>query len=102
MLRAFLSFEGEVAGAQSTTYVTLLDMSNSQLTFRNIENDQDTGNTNYSLHLPRSAFDRNKTAEVIVRAVRSLGIKAEVNERNDICAEGYKISAYVVRRDRVY
>ncbi|KAH8118734.1 Lipoyltransferase and lipoate-protein ligase [Phellopilus nigrolimitatus] len=51
----------------------------------------DLGNTNYSLHLSRTAFDRNETAKVIVRAVRSLGIDAEVNDRNDVCAGGYKI-----------
>ncbi|KAI5117389.1 hypothetical protein M0805_009077 [Coniferiporia weirii] len=52
----------------------------------------DLGNTNYSLHLPRSAFDRNETAKVVVRAVRALGIDAYVNERNDVCAGGYKMS----------
>ena len=55
---------------------------------------QDLGNTNYSIHVSRSSFDRKVTAEVIVRAVRSLGIDAGVNDRNDICAGEYKISHY--------
>ena len=29
-----------------------------------------------------------------MRAVRSLGIDAEVNDRNDICVSGYKISIF--------
>ncbi|KAI9447880.1 hypothetical protein H4582DRAFT_1896938, partial [Lactarius indigo] len=45
----------------------------------------DMGNTNFSIHLPRSSFDRNVTAELVLRAVRSLNIDARVNERNDVC-----------------
>ncbi|KAL4069865.1 hypothetical protein V8B97DRAFT_2024506 [Scleroderma yunnanense] len=45
----------------------------------------DLGNTNYSIHIPRVVFDRTKTVEVVVRA-------AYVNERNDICVGGNKIS----------
>ncbi|KAI0036064.1 hypothetical protein K488DRAFT_76244 [Vararia minispora EC-137] len=45
----------------------------------------DIGNTNFSIHLPRTIFDRHATAQVILRAVRSLGIDAHVNDRNDIC-----------------
>lgn len=56
---------------------------------------QDLGNTNYSIHLPRSTFDRNSTAQVVVRAVRSLGIDAGVNERNDICVSNYKMSSLI-------
>lgn len=53
---------------------------------------QDLGNTNYSIHLPRTAFDRNETAKIVVAAVRSLGVDAYANDRNDICADGFKIS----------
>ncbi|EJD01609.1 Lipoyltransferase and lipoate-protein ligase [Fomitiporia mediterranea MF3/22] len=53
----------------------------------------DLGNTNYSVHLPRTSFNRNETAQLVVRAVRSLGVNADVNDRNDVCAEGFKISA---------
>ena len=53
---------------------------------------QDLGNTNYSLHVPRASFDRRSTADVVVKALRSMEIPADVNERNDICVQGYKIS----------
>ncbi len=53
---------------------------------------QDEENTNYSIHLPRSAFDRQATGEIVLRAVRSLGIDAFLNKRNDICVSSDKIS----------
>ena len=52
---------------------------------------QDLGNTNFSIHLPRAAFDRNETAQVVLKAVRSLGVDANVNDRNDICVGTDKI-----------
>ncbi|KAF8806143.1 Lipoyltransferase and lipoate-protein ligase [Phlegmacium glaucopus] len=52
----------------------------------------DLGNTNFSLHLPRTSFDRHSTAKLVLRAVRSLGVDARVNERNDICVGINKIS----------
>ncbi|KAL5487611.1 hypothetical protein ACEPAI_5719 [Sanghuangporus weigelae] len=64
----------------------------------------DLGNTNYSLHLPRTGFDRNETAKIVVRGVRSLGANAYVNDRNDICVDGFKIScsAYKIASKRAY
>lgn len=53
---------------------------------------QDLGNTNFSIHLSRTSFDRHATAQVVLRAVRSLGIDANVNDRNDICVGKEKIS----------
>lgn len=53
---------------------------------------QDLGNTNFSIHLPRTSFDRHATGNLVLRAVQSLGIDARVNERNDICIEANKIS----------
>ena len=50
------------------------------------------GNTNFSVHLPRSSFDRNVTAGLVLRAVHSCNIDAWVNERNDVCVGPYKIS----------
>lgn len=45
----------------------------------------DRGNVNYSVICPPAAFDRNKHAEMVVRALHSLGIStARVNERHDI------------------
>ncbi|PFH50145.1 hypothetical protein AMATHDRAFT_121908, partial [Amanita thiersii Skay4041] len=52
----------------------------------------DLGNTNFSIHLPRTSFNRHATAQIILRAVCSLGIDAHVNERNDICVGAFKIS----------
>ncbi|KAH9943166.1 Lipoyltransferase and lipoate-protein ligase [Epithele typhae] len=51
----------------------------------------DLGNTNFSIHLPRATFDRHATAQVVLRAVRSLGVDATVNDRNDICVGKDKI-----------
>lgn len=64
----------------------------------------DLGNTNYSIHLPRHSFDRSVTAQIILRAVRSLGVNAHVNDRNDICIEDKKISgsAYKIVKNRAY
>ncbi|KAG8218884.1 hypothetical protein J3R82DRAFT_4563 [Butyriboletus roseoflavus] len=53
---------------------------------------QDFGNTNYSIHVPRTTFDRTVTANVVVRAVRALSVDAYVNERNDICVAREKMS----------
>ena len=66
---------------------------------------QDLGNTNYSIHLPRTAFDRKDSAKVVVTALRALGIhEAHANERNDICAHGFKIRfpSYILRSYRTY
>ncbi|KAI0053750.1 Lipoyltransferase and lipoate-protein ligase [Auriscalpium vulgare] len=64
----------------------------------------DTGNTNFSIHLPRNSFDRHATAQVVLRAVRSLDIGADVNDRNDVCVGPYKVSgsAYKIVKDRAY
>jgi hypothetical protein len=54
---------------------------------------QDLGNTNFSIHLPRTSFDRRATAQIVLRAVKSLGVDdAHVNDRNDICVGEYKMS----------
>lgn len=45
----------------------------------------DRGNVNYSVICPPAVFDRNKHAEMVVRALRSLGVaSARVNARHDI------------------
>ncbi|KAI1796086.1 Lipoyltransferase and lipoate-protein ligase [Ganoderma leucocontextum] len=64
----------------------------------------DLGNTNFSIHLPRASFDRHATAEVVMRAVCSLGVDANVNDRNDICVGKDKVSgsAYKIVKDRAY
>ncbi|KAJ4472809.1 hypothetical protein C8J55DRAFT_519694 [Lentinula edodes] len=64
----------------------------------------DLGNTNFSIHLPRTSFDRHMTAQVVLRAVCSLGIDATVNDRNDICVGKEKVSgsAYKIVSQRAY
>ncbi|KAH7916793.1 hypothetical protein BJ138DRAFT_1139170 [Hygrophoropsis aurantiaca] len=64
----------------------------------------DLGNTNFSIHVPRTTFDRRATAQIILRAVRELGIDANVNERNDICVgkEKMSCSAYKIVNNRAY
>ena len=45
----------------------------------------DAGNLNWSVVCPRDSFTRDKHAEMVVRALRKLGIdRARVNERHDI------------------
>ncbi|KAF2117883.1 hypothetical protein BDV96DRAFT_489278 [Lophiotrema nucula] len=45
----------------------------------------DEGNVNWSITCPRSDFTRDKHAEMVVRALRKLGVeRARVNERHDI------------------
>ena len=53
---------------------------------------QDLGNTNFSIHLPRTSFDRHATGQIVLRAVQSLGVDAHVNDRNDICVGKHKMS----------
>ncbi|KAI6166201.1 hypothetical protein EDD17DRAFT_1785809 [Pisolithus thermaeus] len=69
----------------------------------------DLGNTNYSIHVPRTSFDRAKTANIVVRALRALGVEGYANERNDICVGGRKIgllhvsgAAYKIVSGRAY
>lgn len=48
----------------------------------------DSGNVNFSVICPPPAFDRNKHAEMVVRALRGLGVPtARVNERHDIVVD---------------
>jgi lipoate-protein ligase A len=42
--------------------------------------------------VPKDIFDRRPNAELITRALRSLGVPAEVNHRSDITLEGSKMS----------
>jgi lipoate-protein ligase A len=45
----------------------------------------DEGNVNWSIVCPRADFTRDKHAEMVVRALRKLGVeRARVNERHDI------------------
>lgn len=54
---------------------------------------QDLGNTNYCVFVPRTEFDRKTNAELVVRGLQKLDLAAYVNERNDICVDGFKMSS---------
>lgn len=48
----------------------------------------DEGNVNYSVICPTSVFNRDKHAQMVVQALRNLGVgRAKVNERHDIVLE---------------
>ncbi len=92
-----LGFEGEVEEGPYTTYVLVLSIRLQViqlLIFVRTYGWQDLGNTNFSIHLPRLTFDRHHTAQIVLRAVRSLGIDANVNDRNDICIGKEKIGSF--------
>ncbi|ETS79464.1 hypothetical protein PFICI_09317 [Pestalotiopsis fici W106-1] len=70
----------------------------------------DEGNVNYSVICPPEVFDRDRHAEMVVRALRSLGVEtARVNERHDIVldvdgssgSETYKISGSAYKLTRL-
>ncbi|KAI2615103.1 hypothetical protein GGR54DRAFT_614063 [Hypoxylon sp. NC1633] len=73
----------------------------------------DSGNVNYSVICPPAAFDRNKHAAMVVRALSSLGVpNTRVNERHDIVLdvspsrstssiETYKISGSAYKLTRL-
>lgn len=65
----------------------------------------DLGNTNYSIHVPRTWFDRNVTSQIVLRAVLGMGVPdAVVNDRNDVCVGTDKVSgsAYKIVSSRAY
>ena len=52
----------------------------------------DSGNLNFTFLMPREAYDVERQSEVILQAVRNLGITAERTGRNDIETGGRKFS----------
>lgn len=52
----------------------------------------DLQNLNFSFIVPRRYYDRDRSMQIVVRALRSCGIEAEVNGRNDIVVGGCKVS----------
>ena len=58
----------------------------------------DLGNLNFTFLTVRRDYDVEKQTEAILRAVRSLGIPAEKNGRNDLTVEGGKFSGHAYYR----
>ena len=52
----------------------------------------DLGNLNFSFIAERESYDLKRQFQVVLAAVQSLGVKAEVSGRNDIIVDGKKIS----------
>lgn len=65
----------------------------------------DEGNVNFSVICPPEAFDRDKHAEMVVRALGRLGKQARVNERHDIVVDRpqgtFKISGSAYKLTRL-
>ncbi|TIB93947.1 Lipoyltransferase and lipoate-protein ligase [Wallemia mellicola] len=64
----------------------------------------DLGNTNYSVMMPQSVFNRRDNAQLVASALNKLDVPASVNERHDIVVDGYKISgsAFKLTSSRAY
>lgn len=58
----------------------------------------DLGNLNFTFLARRTDYDVTRQTEVILRAVRALGMPAEKNGRNDLTAEGKKFSGHAYYR----
>ncbi len=68
----------------------------------------DLGNTNYSVMMHRSDFDRNRSAQKLVNYLQDMGKPVRVNDRHDIVMDTpdgqVKVSgsAYKISKDRAY
>ncbi|HOQ08356.1 MAG TPA: lipoate--protein ligase [Clostridiales bacterium] len=64
----------------------------------------DSGNLNYTFVTGRELFDTERQFNVILSAVRSLGIEAGKSGRNDLVADGRKFSgnAFCIRKQGAY
>ncbi|ORY52296.1 Lipoyltransferase and lipoate-protein ligase [Rhizoclosmatium globosum] len=62
------------------------------------------GNTNYTCFMPRDAFNRDSSAQIVAQALHQLDIPASVNKRHDIVVDGMKVSgsAFKVVHERAY
>lgn len=64
----------------------------------------DMGNLNFTFVVSRELYDLEKQVRVILDAVNSLGIKAQMSGRNDLTADGRKFSgnAFCFRKSGAY
>jgi len=64
----------------------------------------DLGNLNFTFVASRQVYDLSRQTEVILDAVRSLGIDAEKSGRNDLTADGRKFSgnAFCFRKNSAF
>ncbi|GAA5914253.1 hypothetical protein JCM6882_003666 [Rhodosporidiobolus microsporus] len=64
----------------------------------------DLGNTNYCVFVPRLEFDRRTNAELVIEGLKTLDIPADINDRNDIVVDGFKVSgsAFKLVNKRAY
>ncbi len=62
----------------------------------------DLGNLNFTFFASKENYDVDRQLEVILKAVRQLGIPAEKSGRNDITVEGRKFSGNAFFFDGVY
>ena len=60
----------------------------------------DTGNLNFTFITSRRDFDVPKQDEVILSALKGLGIRAEKNGRNDLLVEGKKFSGHAYHKGK--
>ncbi|KAI9351193.1 hypothetical protein BDR26DRAFT_977835 [Obelidium mucronatum] len=62
------------------------------------------GNTNYTCFMPRDAFNRDASAQLVADALHELDIPAAVSPRHDIVINGMKVSgsAFKVVHERAY
>ncbi len=63
----------------------------------------DEGNLNFSFICRKEEYDRDRNLDVVIRALGSLRITAEINERHDVEVDGKKVSgsAFRISRGRV-
>jgi lipoate-protein ligase A len=64
----------------------------------------DMGNLNFTFVSPRQDYDVHRNMEIILRAVRKLGINAEFSGRNDLTVDERKFSgnAFCLTKDSAY
>lgn len=51
--------------------------------------------------MPKDQFERRPNAELVARALNSLGVEAVVNERHDITLGGAKMSIFLDQRNSI-